>query len=129
MTRTGQRLERLGRVLLALSLLVLSLAHPKAFATPLPVLVSAEYVLPDGTIGEICFGSDGVAGHDPLHESLAPVCDYCRLTASIILPSPPHDGVLFIRVPVSAGAGPDRPIFRVAERRCLPQSRAPPLSV
>ncbi len=115
------------RVLSALALMFLSFAHQPAFARQLAPEMAANYLLPDGTIADICFGSDGVDDHNSPHEGLVPLCDYCRLAASIALPTPPSDGYLIIRVAAFAESKADFPAVFVEHPRTLPPSRAPPL--
>ncbi|WP_349434494.1 DUF2946 family protein [Pararhizobium sp. A13] len=129
MARAGRQWQMTVRVLSALALMFLSFAHQPAFARQITPAIAGEYMLPDGTIADICFGSDGVDDHNSPHEGLAPACDYCRLAASIALPSPPSDGYLVIRVAAFAESKVDfLPVF-VEHPRALPQSRAPPLSL
>lgn len=119
------------RVLSALALLFLSFAHQPAFARQITPEMAADYRLPDGSIGDICFGLDGVDGksHGSSHEGLAPVCDYCRLAASVLLPAPPSESYLVIRAAALISDKPDfHPLF-VSHPRDLPPSRAPPLSL
>ncbi|WP_426228349.1 hypothetical protein [Pararhizobium sp. DWP3-4] len=129
MAVAGRQWQMTMRVLSALALLFLSFAHQPAFARQITPAMAADYMLPDGTIGDICFGLDGTEGksHGSSHEALSPVCDYCRLSATIALPSPPGDGYLIIRVAALSDSKPDFPNVFVAHPRLLPQSRAPPL--
>ncbi|CAN7388757.1 hypothetical protein LJR098_003309 [Rhizobium sp. LjRoot98] len=129
MAVAGRQWQMTVRVLSALALLFLSFAHQPAFASQITPAMAADYMLPDGTIGDICFGLDGIEGksHRFPHETLAPVCDYCRLAASIVLPSPSGDGHLVIRVAARSDSKPDFPAVFVAYPRLLPQSHAPPL--
>ena len=129
MARAGRQMRVTVRVLSALALLFLSFAHQPAFARQISPSMAAEYLLPDGTIGDICFGMDGIDGkeHGSSHEAMAPVCDYCRLAASIALPSPPGDGYLAFRLAALSDSRPDFPALFVSYPRLMPQSRAPPI--
>ncbi|WP_428428808.1 hypothetical protein [Pararhizobium sp.] len=129
MAVAGRQWRMTVRVFSALALLFLSFAHQPAFARQITPAMATDYMLPDGTIGDICFGLDGIEGksHGSSHDALAPVCDYCRLSASIALPSPPGDGYLVLRVAALSDRKPDFPTIFVAQPRLLPQSRAPPL--
>ncbi len=131
MARAGRQVRMTVRVLLALALLLLSFAHQPAFARRITPAVAAEYVLPDGSIGDICFGMDGVdnAAHSPVKDGSAPICDYCRLASAVLLPPPPDDGYLILRSPSVIAARPDFLLLFVAYPRSLPQSRAPPVFV
>lgn len=130
MARAGRQMQVTVRVLSALALLFLSFAHQPAFARQIASSIAADYMLPDGSIADICFGLDGVEGkeHGSSHEGLAPVCDYCRLAASALLPSPSGEGYLVIRPALLVAVKPDFAAFFVSHPRLLPQSRAPPLS-
>lgn len=129
MARAGRQWQMTVRVLSALALLFLSFSHQPAFARQMTPAMAGEYILPDGTLADICFGSDGVDDHKSPHEGLAPVCDYCRLAASIALPTPPSDAYLILRVAAFVESKADFPAFFVEHPRALPQSRAPPLSL
>lgn len=129
MARAGRQMRVAVRVLSALALLFLSFAHQPAFARQITPSMAADYMLPDGTIGDICFGLDGIDGkeHGSSHEGLAPVCDYCRLAASVLLPSPAGEGYLVIGSAFVAAAKLDFQALYVSHPRLLPQSRAPPI--
>lgn len=129
MAVAGRQWRMTVRVLSALALLFLSFAHQPAFARQITPAMAAAYMLPDGTIGDICFGLHGIEGksHGSSHQALAPVCDYCRLSASIALPSPPGDGYLAIRVAALLDSTQDFPTLFVSYPRLMPQSRAPPI--
>lgn len=129
MAVAGRQWQTTVRVLSALALLFLSFAHQPAFARQITPAMAADYRLPDGTIGDICFGLDGIEGknHGSSHETAAPVCDYCRLAASIALPSPPGDGHLIVRAAARCGNKADFAAVFVSPPRLLPQSRAPPV--
>jgi hypothetical protein len=128
MARAGRQMRVTVRVLSALALLFLSLAHQPAFARQISPSMAADYLLPDGTIGDICFGMDGVDGkdHGSSHEGLVPICDYCRLSASVLLPTPAGEGYLVIRAAFVVSIKPDFETLFVSDPRLLPQSRAPP---
>ncbi|MDX0455462.1 hypothetical protein GOC90_21785 [Sinorhizobium medicae] len=82
------------RLLAAFALVFLSFAHRPALAEGISPAVAAEYVLPDGTFADVCFGADGVdldTGHGKL--SFAPVCEACRLAASVLLPVAPDESL------------------------------------
>lgn len=129
MAAAGRQWQITMRVLSALALLFLSFAHQPAVARSITPAMAADYMLPDGTIGDICFGLDGIEGksHGSSHEGLAPVCDYCRLAGSVDLPSPPSDSHLVIRTTALSNIAPDFVAVFVSPPRLLPQSRAPPL--
>ncbi len=131
MLKTGRQMRMTVRALVALALLFLSFAHHPAVARPITPEIVAQYTLPDGSIGDICFGLDGVDGaaHSPAKDGLAPICDYCRLTSAVVLPSPPGDGYLILRIASPMSARPDFRAVVIDHPRILPQSRAPPVFV
>lgn len=125
MTRSGRPMAMAVRVLSALALLLLSFSHQPAFARQITPEVAVAYLLPDGSIGDICFGTDGVADHGTPDGELAPVCDYCRLAASILLPQP-GDAYLIGRVELGIATETAFHFVFIDYPRALPQSRAPP---
>lgn len=77
------------RVMCVLALLLAGFAYkpPITEYAHIPVQELAQYVLPDGTSPVLCLPSeDGKAKHNSHDFSTG--CDFCRLTASIILPAP-----------------------------------------
>ena len=125
MTRSGRPISVAVRVLSALALLLLFVAHQPAFARQITPDVAAAYVLPDGSIGEICFGTDGVKDHGTPTGELASICDYCRLASTTLLPEPPQEHHPIRRF-VDLG---ERAVFEpvlIAYQQPRPRSRAPP---
>ena len=125
MTRSRRPMSVTVRVLSVLALLLLSFAHQPVFARQITPDVAAAYVLPDGSIGEICFGTDGVKDHGAPTGELASICDYCRLAASILLPEP-GDAYLIGRVALNITTDAEFRFVFIDYPRTLPQSRAPP---
>lgn len=129
MKRAGRGLRKTVQVLVALALVFLSFAHHPVLARQITPEMAASYMLPDGSIGDICFGLDGVddGGHGSPHRGLVPVCDYCRLTGAVLLPSPPDDNYLVLQVASSSSARQDFKAVLIGHINTLPQSRAPPV--
>lgn len=129
MARAGQQMGMAVRVLSALALLLLSFAHQPVIARQIAPHIASQYVLPDGSIGDICFGTEGVDGarHGPSKDGVAPVCDYCRLASALLLPSTPDEVYLVIRRIFEIAARPDFTAVLVEHPHALPQSRAPPV--
>ncbi|NNH30822.1 hypothetical protein C9413_15290 [Rhizobium sp. SEMIA 4085] len=125
MMKTGRNAGMLTRILCALSLLMLGLAHqaPQAAAADADYN-SAAYVLPDGTQASLCVTATDSGGK---RAPLKPNCEVCRLTAFVILPVPDNGSWLHLEFatlhnpPVVA----DTPIGVHAVER--PKSRAPPV--
>ncbi|APO74925.1 hypothetical protein AM571_CH02115 [Rhizobium etli 8C-3] len=125
MEKTGQNLSMLTRVVCALSLLMLGLAHqaPQAAAADADYN-SAAYVLPDGTYASLCVTvNDGSDKTVPLK----PSCEVCRLWAFVILPVPDYGSWLHLEFATlhNSPAVADTPIGGHAVER--PKSRAPPV--
>lgn len=77
----------LVRMLCALSLLLVAFAHrPLALDDAASVASSVElaaFVLPDGTLPDLC-----LTGEDDARHSAANHCEACRIVSSVDLPSP-----------------------------------------
>lgn len=73
------------RILCAVALLSVGFAHRPAVAGQPDAFSLAQYVLPDGTLPDLCIGDrvDGKAKH------VAPAkCEACRLGGAMLLPEP-----------------------------------------
>lgn len=76
------------RTICAIALLLVGFAHQPpaiAMAGSAPLALSS-YVLPDGTVPDICFSEDGAHGDG--HAPELSVCDACIIASSILLPAP-----------------------------------------
>ncbi|MDQ0320433.1 hypothetical protein QO002_002571 [Pararhizobium capsulatum DSM 1112] len=115
------------RLVAAFALLFSVFAHQVPAARALDPVAASYLPLPDGTIADICFGTDGVSDqdHSVPHEKQAPFCDYCRLASTAFVPEAPHEHFLV------------RGYLRIAERAVFepalvdryhprPHARAPP---
>ncbi|WP_337184847.1 hypothetical protein [Shinella sp.] len=73
------------RILCALALLSVGFAHQPASAARPGAILLSQYVLPDGTIGDLCLNDhvDGKVRHDA-----APKCEACRIGGAMLLPQP-----------------------------------------
>ncbi|OAP42540.1 hypothetical protein AU381_15250 [Sinorhizobium glycinis] len=115
------------RLLAAIALVFLSFAHRPVLAIAADRALAAEYRLPDGSFADICFGTDGV-GHDGEKSPLiSPICEACRLAASVLLPEPPQTSV-----PADTGNRLVKPPVMdiqvaLAPLRLLPPPRGPPI--
>ncbi|WEX75865.1 hypothetical protein PYH37_004116 [Sinorhizobium numidicum] len=114
------------RLLAAFALVFLSFAHKPALAKGPSRAIAADYLLPDGTFADICFGAQGV-DHDHDKPSSGPrVCEACRLAGSVLLPMPPEEsepaenGNWLAQAPIEEAAATLAPL------RLLPPSRGPP---
>ncbi|WP_097141761.1 hypothetical protein [Rhizobium subbaraonis] len=96
MSNAATSMAKLLRIFCAIALLCVGFAHkpPVLPLAPssLPIDEVAQYVLPDGTLPVLCLPSeDGKAKHQD--HTFGPGCEACRLSASIILPSPGNTAV------------------------------------
>lgn len=120
------KLDIAVRLMAAFALVFLSFAHRPLAAKPLSPAEIASYQLPDGTIAEICFGMAGVDHEGGKGEARAPVCEACRLSGSVLLPSPPQESTR-----AETGAWRVSTVLAEADTttrhlRLLPPSRGPP---
>jgi len=120
------------RMLAALALLFLSFAHQPVIARVLPPQIAAAYVLPDGSVAEICFGLDGLGaegGRGGHHDGRAPVCEACRLSATAILPPPSDTGYLPVRSNEFCVRKDKIKAPVIVHPRLLPPAQGPPASL
>ncbi|AWM25053.1 hypothetical protein N181_14180 [Sinorhizobium fredii USDA 205] len=115
------------RLLAAIALVLLSFAHKPSLALRADAALAAEYRLPDGSYAEICFGTDGVDHQGEKSPAIAPICEVCRLAASVLVPEPPQASV-----PADAGNWrAEQPLTEIqvapAPLRLLPPPRGPPI--
>ncbi|ASY56569.1 MULTISPECIES: hypothetical protein [Sinorhizobium] len=123
----GDRWRIAVRLLAAFALVFLSFAHKPSLVIGTNAALAAEYRLPDGSFAEICFGTEGVEHEDGKAPPIAPICEACRLAASVLLPEPPQASV-------SADKGnwlADSPVTEIqvalTPLRLLPPPRGPPI--
>lgn len=112
------------RILCAVALLFLGLAHRPAMAALHGPLDIAAYTLPDGTLADICVNDrvDGKAKAGP-----AAGCEACRIGNAMLLPLP-ADGAGAALVLRHAEAAPPPEVIRVSRRdRPGAPPRAPPV--
>ena len=107
------------RMLCAVALLFVGFAHQPVSASQPGIFELAEYVLPDGTIPDLCL--DGMV--DGKEKHAAPLkCEACRIVGGLLLPAPANlSGVRLAFRHVS-------PLPSVAEALPSPRERpgAPP---
>lgn len=75
------------RVLCAIALLSVGFAHkvPVVFPEQIAAAELAAYVLPDGTLPDICLTMEHGSDRDHAYSG---DCEACRLSATILLPAP-----------------------------------------
>ncbi len=84
------------RALCVLSLVLISFAHRPGLASGSDA--AAGYVFPDGSVAVTCLNGDDSDGR---HKAGSGPCEFCRIAASIVVPSPPES---FESCPVSVRA-------------------------
>ncbi len=111
----------------AFALLFVVFAHRPPMERALDPVTAIDYVLPDGTIADICFGMNGVSEHDHSgsHQDQAPFCDFCRLASSVFLPVPPQESFLLGTYVEIGKGGVFEPVI-IDDPLPRPRSRAPP---
>ena len=126
MTRCKGHLPIAVRIVAAFALVFLSFAHKPAMAKSLTPAEIAAYQLPDGTIADICFGMDGIDHDSGKSQSMAPVCEACRLAGAALLPTPLQQGDRSATGNWLANGQQtyDRPAVKPV--RLLPPARGPP---
>ena len=81
----------LVRILCAIALLSVGFAHrPAVSAAELTPLELAQYRLPDGTLPVLCVTERTPDGKEH-SKAYMPGCEACRISAAILLPTPPTD--------------------------------------
>ncbi|MBX5100712.1 hypothetical protein HJB52_02300 [Rhizobium lentis] len=126
MRRTGLKATLFLRMLCALSLLLLGFAHQAPQAAASEDYDAAAYMLPDGTLASLCVT---VKEADGKTVAFKPNCEACRLSASVILPTP-DVGSWFERTFASLLNAPIETAAVVdAGAVTRPNSRAPPILV
>ncbi|TCN30416.1 hypothetical protein [Sinorhizobium americanum] len=114
------------RLLAAVALVFLSFAHrPSLIGTN--AALAAEYRLPDGSFAEICFGTEGVDHEDGKVPAVAPICEACRLAASVLLPDPPQASVPADKGNWLAVSPVTETQVALTPLRLLPPPRGPPI--
>ncbi|ANH03452.1 hypothetical protein [Shinella sp. HZN7] len=85
MTRRMTRWAACLRILCAVALLFVGFSHQPASATAPTALELTQYVLPDGTLPDICL-NDMVGGKA---KHVGPVkCEACRIAGAMLMPEP-----------------------------------------
>jgi hypothetical protein len=124
MRQTGLKATLFLRMLCALSLALLGLAHqaPKAVASE--GYDAAAYVLPDGTFASLCITVKEADGKTFAFKSN---CEACRLSASVILPTPDAGSWLERKFASLINAPIETSAVAGASAVSRPNSRAPPV--
>ncbi|MFL5015990.1 MAG: hypothetical protein ACJ8EW_07360 [Rhizobium sp.] len=126
MRQTGLKATLFLRMLCALSLLLLGLAHQAPQAVAAEGYDAAAYVLPDGTFASLCVT---VKDADGKTIAFKPNCEACRLSVSTILPTPDADSWLERELAALINAPIETSAVSGASAVWRPNSRAPPLLV
>jgi hypothetical protein len=94
MTVGTTRMASWLRIVCAVLLLSLGLAHKPLYAQPSFAPASSTYVLPDGSFAGLCLGD---AGQDQPVKSVWYGCDACRIASGVLFPMPPADHASALR--------------------------------
>ncbi|MBY5783034.1 hypothetical protein HFN62_04585 [Rhizobium leguminosarum] len=124
MRQTGLKATLFLRMLCALSLLLLGLAHQAPQAVASEGYDAAAYVLPDGAFASLCVT---IKDADGKTVAFKPNCEACRLSASVILPMPDAGSWLERKVGSLINAPIETSAIDGASAVSRPNSRAPPI--
>jgi hypothetical protein len=124
MRQTELKATLLLRMLCALSLLLLGLAHQAPQAVASEGYDAAAYVLPDGTFASLCVT---VKDTDGKTVAFKPNCEACRLSASVILPAPDAGSWLERKLAALINAPIETSAVASVSAVSRPNSRAPPV--
>ncbi|WEZ85929.1 hypothetical protein P6U16_23400 (plasmid) [Rhizobium sp. 32-5/1] len=115
-------MAKLVRILCAIALLCVGFAHKIPAVEPsVPLSEIAAYTMPDGTLPVLCLPSQDNHQEQPLH-ALGSGCEACRITASVVLPTPADT----IGQAILVGTEVQQPIRREAFYRQLFPPNATP---
>ncbi|EGE58098.1 UNVERIFIED_ORG: hypothetical protein GGI63_003523 [Rhizobium esperanzae] len=126
MRQIGLKATLFLRMLCALGLLLLGFAHQAPQAVASDGYDAAAYVLPDGSFASLCVTVRDTGGKTV---AFKPNCEACRLSASVILPTPDADSWLerklasLINPPIETAA------VAGVSAVTRPNSRAPPVLI
>ncbi|MBY3523099.1 hypothetical protein HFN70_29155 [Rhizobium laguerreae] len=124
MRQTGLKATLFLRMLCALSLALLGLAHQAPQAVASEGYDAAAYVLPDGTFASLCIT---VKEGDGKTFAFKSNCEACRLSASVILPTPDVGSWLERKFASLINAPIETSAVAGASAVSRPNSRAPPV--
>jgi len=123
MVRKATRWALLLRILCAVALLSVGLAHGPVSAAPTLVDLAA-YTLPDGTIADICI-DDMVDGKEKMHRP-AKACEACRIGHAALLPLPSVPDALPAPARMAEARPRAGPVLSARHERPGAIPRAPP---
>lgn len=126
MRHIGLKATLFLRMLCALSLLLLGLAHQAPQAVAAEGYDAAAYVLPDGTFASLCVT---VKDADGKTVAFKPNCEACRLSASTILPTPDAGSWLERKLASLINSPIETSAVAGVSAVSRPNSRAPPILV
>ncbi|MBB4478209.1 hypothetical protein [Rhizobium etli] len=123
MRRNGLKATLFLRMLCALSLLLLGFAHQAPQAAASDGYDAADYMLPDGSFASLCVTVRDTGGKTV---AFKPNCEACRLSASVILPTPDAGSWLERKLASLGNAPIEIAAFAGASAVSRANSRAPP---
>ena len=110
------------RILCAVLLVSAGLAHRPLAAQPLPPQGIAVYVLPDGSLADLCVPGDyGQKGKLIWHG-----CEACRIASSILIPEPPIESASIERTEIATDFASVRPTPAALPFHAGASPRGPP---
>ncbi|WP_049735098.1 hypothetical protein [Rhizobium ecuadorense] len=124
MRRTGLKATLFLRMLCALSLALLGLAHQPPQAVAAAGYDASAYVLPDGTFASLCVTVKDADGKSVVFK---PNCEACRLSASIVLSTPDAGAWLQGKFASLVNSPVETSAVAGASAVSRPNSRAPPI--
>jgi hypothetical protein len=110
------------RILCAMLLVSAGLAHQPVAAKPLQTQNLAVYVLPDGSVADLCVpGDDSRPGKVMWHG-----CEACRIASGILVPTPPVEVLEIERQEIASGFTALESLERTVSVRHGASPRGPP---
>ncbi|ARQ58426.1 UNVERIFIED_ORG: hypothetical protein GGE64_000271 [Rhizobium etli] len=126
MRQNGPKATLFLRMLCALSLLLLGFAHQAPQAVASDGYDAAAYMLPDGSFASLCVTVKDTGGKTVV---IKPNCEACRLSASVILPTPDAGSWLERKLASLINAPIETSAVAGASAVSRANSRAPPVLI
>ncbi|PCK87809.1 hypothetical protein CPT32_07115 [Rhizobium sophoriradicis] len=126
MRQNGLKATLFLRMLCALSLLLLGFAHQAPQAVASDGYDAAAYMLPDGSFASLCVTVKDTSGKTV---AFKPNCEACRLSASVILPTPDAGSWLERKLASLINAPIETSAVAGASAVSRANSRAPPVLI
>ena len=95
MKQNMKNMAKALRILCAIALLSVGFAHKPVLAFAAPAPQSVAFQLPDGSFADLCTVHDGDQHKGKMTDH---GCEACRLSASILMPTPPVQAGEILRI-------------------------------